>query len=182
MSFNAMIRTLQTTGRWFARLEARQVDFAGLLLILLVILINVEVFARYVLGKSTLIADEYGGYLFVWIVMLGALNLLRSDRYLTMTWLVDYLGPAGRNMIGMISALIGLSVGLIALWASSRLVLTSLRFGSVSIQASGTPLALPQIILPTGYLLLCIAYIEELIRRVLGLEPRRNDDAAGGIG
>jgi hypothetical protein len=33
----------------------------------------------------------------------------------------------------------------------------------------------PQLILPVGYALLCLAYVEEILRRVLGLEPRRGD-------
>ena len=66
-----------------------------LLLVALLILINVEVVARYVFGRSTLVADEYGGYLMAWITMLGAVHLLRADRHLTMTWVVDRLSPRG---------------------------------------------------------------------------------------
>ena len=54
-------------------------------MIALLTLMNVEVFARYLFGKSTLIADEYGGYFYAWIVLLGAVHLLRSDKYLTVT-------------------------------------------------------------------------------------------------
>lgn len=177
-----MIGTVERVGRALARLEGRLIDVACLLLVLLLVLINVEVAGRYVFSTSTLIADEYGGYLFAWIVLLGAVNLLRSDRYLTMTWLVDRLPAPVQNMVGIVSAAIGLAVSAVALYATAMLTLASWRFGSVSIQPSATPLVWVQIILPAGYALLCLVYVEEILRRLLGLEPRRNDDAAGGIG
>ncbi len=177
-----MIRVLEGAGRVLARAEGRLVDVACVLLVLLLVLINVEVAARYVFGVSTLIADEYGGYLFAWIVLLGAVNLLRSDRYLTMTWLLDRMPMVGRNAVGLIAALIGLAVSMVALYATGVLVLASWRFGTVSIQPSATPLFWVQAILPAGYALLGLAYIEEILRRLVGLAPRRNDDAAGGVG
>ena len=45
---------------------------AGCCSIALLVLINVEVVARYLFARSTLIADEYGGYLMAWITLLGS--------------------------------------------------------------------------------------------------------------
>lgn len=155
---------------------------AGFLLIALLILINVEVVARYCFGNSTLVADEYGGYLMAWITMLGAIHLLRADQHLTMMWIVDKFSPAIRNVVGISAALIGLTISAVLLHATWLLVASSARFGTTSIQPSATPLAWPQLILPVGYAFLCVAYVEEILRRVLGLPPRRGDDAGTGLG
>ena len=144
---------------------------AGLLLVAMLILINVEVVARYVFGGSTLVADEYGGYLMAWITMLGAIHLLRADRHLTMTWMVDRLSPRVQNVVGICAALIGLAVSAVLLYATYLLVTNSARFGTTSIQPSATPLVWPQLILPIGYALLCLAYVEEILRR--GESPSR---------
>ena len=152
---------------------------AAVLLVLLLALINVEVVARYVFDKSTLVADEYGGYLMAWITMLGAVHLLRADRHLTMTLFVDRLSPGARNAAGVVAAILGLAISAILLYATSLLVIASARFGSVSIQPSATPLVWPQLILPIGYALLCVAYAEEIVRRVRGLGPRVYDDGIG---
>lgn len=149
---------------------------AGLLLVALLILINVEVVTRYLFGGSTLVADEYGGYLMAWMTMLGAVHLLRADRHLTMTWMLDRFSPRGQNIVGICAALIGLGISAVLLYATYRLVSGSARFGTVSIQPSATPLVWPQLILPIGYALLCLAYVEEILRRLLGLAPRRGDD------
>jgi len=155
---------------------------AGVLLVALLILINVEVAARYVFGGSTLVADEYGGYLMAWITMLGAIHLLRADRHLAMTWMVDRLSPRLQNLAGMGAALIGLGVSVVLLHATFLLVASSARFGTTSIQPSATPLVWPQLILPLGYALLCLAYIEEILRRLLGLSPRPGRDIGPGLG
>lgn len=170
-------------GRALGRIEGGLTALADLLLVLLLILINVEVVARYGFGRSTLIADEYGGYLFAWITMLGALHLLRSDRYMMMTWLIDKLDARSRNVIGIGAALIGLTVSLVSLYAAVVLVQTSWRFGTVSIQPSATPMVWPQLVLPVGYAVLVLAYVEEILRRTLGLEPRRDraDVVRGGL-
>ena len=155
---------------------------AGLLLVALLILINVEVAARYLFGGSTLVADEYGGYLMAWMTMLGAVHLLRADRQLSMTWLVDRLSPRAQNMVGICAAVIGLGISAVLLYSTSLLVAGSARFGTISIQPSKTPLVWPQLILPIGYALLCLAYAEEILRRLLGLAPRRGDEVGEGLG
>ena len=156
---------------------------AGLLLIALLILINVEVVARYIFGTSTLVADEYGGYLMAWITMLGAIHLLRADRHLMMTWMVDKLSPRAQNLVGICAAIIGLAISAVLLYATYLLVASSARFGTTSIQPSATKLVWPQLILPIGYALLCLAYVEEIVRRLLGLSPRRGgEDISGGLG
>ncbi|MDB5874470.1 MAG: hypothetical protein JWQ07_3912 [Ramlibacter sp.] len=168
-------------GRMLAATETALNWFAGLLLVALLVLMNVEVVARYCFGTSTLIADEYGGYFMAWMTMLGAIHLLRADRHLSMTSVIDSLSPRGQNIAGLIAALIGLGISVILLYSTALLVMSSARFGTVSIQPSKTPLAWPQLVMPIGYLLLCVAYIEEILRRLLGYSPRRSDVITEGI-
>lgn len=162
-------------GRVMGALERALEGLACILLLALLVLTNVEVAARYGFSTSTLIADEYGGYAMVWMTMLGAVHLLRADRHLSMTSLVDRLGPRGRNAAGFVAALIGFAICSVLLYSTASLVLASAKFGTVSIQPSRTPLVWPQLILPIGYAVLCAAYLEELLRRALGHPPRRSD-------
>jgi TRAP-type C4-dicarboxylate transport system permease small subunit len=166
---------MERIGRILAAIEAALGHIAGFLLVALLALINVEVVARYVFNTSTLIADEYGGYLMAWITMLGAVHILRADRHLTMTAFVDRLSPRAQNVAGIVAAVIGLGICLVLLYATGVLVGNSARFASRSIQPSATPLLWPQLILPVGYALLSLAYVEEIARRLRGLPPRRED-------
>lgn len=169
-------------GRVLKAVEGGVMKLSALLLIALLALINVEVLGRYFFNYSTLIADEYGGYLYAWMVLLGGVHLLRSDRYLTMTAVIERLPASAQNLTGIFGAMIGLAVCIVSLVSTAGLVWTSFRFGTRSGQPSGTIVAYPQMAMPLGYALLCLAYLEELVRRCIGLKPRRADDDAGTYG
>jgi TRAP-type C4-dicarboxylate transport system permease small subunit len=156
--------------------EGLALKLSALLMLALLVLMNVEVFARYLFGKSTLIADEYAGYFYAWIVLLGAVHLLRSDKYLTVTLLTDRFSPRARNRAAIFAGLIGLGVSLVSLSSTFSIVQQTWMFGTRSMQPSATPLIYPQAALLVGYGLLSLAYVEEILRRTLGLPPRRADD------
>ncbi len=171
-----LIRVARRLGTVCRVLEAGAMTLSVILLFVLLIMMNVEVIARYLFNSSTLVADEYGGYVYTWIILLGAIHLLRSDRYLTITSVVDRLSPRLRNIFGVFGALIALSVSAICFYSAWVLTRNSYLFGTRSIQPTATPLVLIQAILPFGFGLLCLAYVEEILRRIAGLRPRRADD------
>lgn len=156
-------------------LERIAIAVAVLVLLGLLVLTNVEVAGRYFVGYSTLIADEYGGYAYSWLVLLGAVHLLRSDSYLTMTLIIDRL-PRLRGAMGVLAGVLGLVTSLILLWSCWQTFHLSWLFGTRSIQPSQTPLYLPQAIMPAGFLMLALAYLEDILRRLSGLPPRRQDE------
>ncbi|MBS7700565.1 MULTISPECIES: TRAP transporter small permease [unclassified Chelatococcus] len=156
-------------------IERIAIAIAIVVLLALLVLTNVEVAGRYFLGFSTLIADEYGGYAYSWLVLLGAVHLLRSDSYLSMTLFIDRL-PRLRSVMGVVASVLGLITSLILLWSCWQTFHLSWLFGTRSIQPSQTPLYLPQAIMPVGFLMLVFAYLEDILRRLSGLPPRRQDD------
>jgi TRAP-type C4-dicarboxylate transport system permease small subunit len=167
---------IQRFGTVLKFLEGLALKLSALFLIGLVVLINFEIFSRYLFNYSTRIADEYSGYFYAWIVLLGGVHLLRSDRYLMMTSILDKMSARGQNFIYIIAAFVGLSLCAACLLSVSELAWLSLRLGTQSTQPSGTPLIYPQMALPVGYGLLCAAYLEEILRRSVGLPPRRAED------
>jgi TRAP-type transport system small permease protein len=144
-------------------------DAAGILLALMIILINAEVFARYVLNRSTLVADEYSSYLFVWATLLGFGYALRSGQFLRVELLVDRLGERPRAYANLTAAIAGFGVSLILGWTTFNLALVSWRFGSRSIQASDTPLWVVEAVLPVALLWLALLYADIVVRQVVGL-------------
>ena len=167
---------IQRFGYALKFLEGLALKLPALFLIGLVELVNVEIFSRYLFNYSTRISDEYSGYFYAWIVLLGGVHLLRSDRYLMMTSVLDKLPVRGQNFVYIIAACVGLSLCAACLLSVSGLAWLSFRLGTQSTQPSGTPLVYPQIALPIGYGLLCAAYLEEILRRSVGLPPRRAED------
>ena len=72
------MRLLDRLGAFLDAASKLLCDVGGALLLLTGVLINVEVFTRYGLGRSTLIADEYSEYLFVWMTLLAFSYALRT--------------------------------------------------------------------------------------------------------
>jgi len=175
----AIIERLGTLLRFF---EGIALKLSALFLVAMVILINTEVFGRYLFQYSTRIADEYSGYFYAWIVLLGGVHLLRSDRYLMMTSVLDRLSRRAQNAVYSLAALVGLTLSSVCLLSVYGLVKLSYLFGTQSTQPSGTLLIFPQLAMPIGYSLLCAAYLEELLRRSVGLAPRRADQDAARYG
>jgi TRAP-type C4-dicarboxylate transport system permease small subunit len=171
-----MTSLINMFGRVLHVCEGLALKLSAILMVALLTLMNVEIIMRYVFRKSTLLADEYGGYFYAWIVLLGAVHLLRSDKYLTVTLVTDRLTPSGRNAAAMFAGMIGLAVSLVSLSSTWSIVEQSWMFGTRSMQPSETPLIYPQFAMLIGYGMLSLAYVEEILRRLFGMRPRRSDD------
>jgi TRAP-type C4-dicarboxylate transport system permease small subunit len=150
--------------RWFSAaldvLERVAIVVSAVLLVLMGALMNTEVTGRYLFGRSTQISDEYAGYLFTAMTVLCFVPALRRGRFLNVEGLVARLPRSLRVPLDVVGALIGAGVSLVLAWASLRLALTSLDYGSVSLQPSQTPLAIPQAVVPLGLALLALAFVE----------------------
>ena len=145
---------------------------ACVVVVMLVVLVNLEVGARYFLNASTLVADEYGGYALVWICLLGFGQALRNGQFLRVDAVVLRLPPTGRRAAAVAGALVGLVVAAVLAYATFKLTAASWRFGTVSIQPSATAVWLPQAMMPIAFGWLCIVYLREL---VLALLPGGSD-------
>ena len=155
--------TLEVLGRKLERWSRWSCDFAGWLLAVMAVLINVEIAARYLLNTSTLIADEYSGYLFVWLTLLGFGYALQNGQFLRVESLVARLGRRARCASELLAALVGLTVALVCVYATGTLLLAAWRFGTLSIQPSATPLWIPQVVLPLAFAWLCVLYMHQML-------------------
>lgn len=150
---------------------------ACLLVVALVILINVEVISRYVFNTSTLVADEYGGYALVWICLLGFGQALRSGQFISVDAFSRRFSPVGQRLAAVLGGLVGLAASVLLTYATYRLVAMNYRFGTVSIQPSATPLWVVQAVLPFGFGLLCLVYLQLMVHAVAGLRRGKGGEA-----
>jgi TRAP-type C4-dicarboxylate transport system permease small subunit len=124
-----------------------------------VALVCAEILARTVFGTSTLVADEYSGYLFVWITLIGFAHALQIGAFLRVDHLVSRLGPRGQALTDLLAAAAGIAVSTICVYGTGKLVLASLQLGTRSIQPSATPIWFAQAILPIGFAALVVVYL-----------------------
>jgi TRAP-type C4-dicarboxylate transport system permease small subunit len=140
---------------------------AALLFAAIFLLVNVEIFCRYILNTSTLLADEYGGYFFAVAVYTGLNHSLYHDRLLKIdlpgAWATFVNKPIPRLIVTACTA----TLNVILLYAIWQTFSASVQFGSRSIQASRTPLAYPQGGVTFGIALLALVSLFLLIRQLI---------------
>ena len=167
-------RLLKSISSWAFRIS-------GFFLALMFILINVEVFGRYIFGFSTLISDEYVGYFFVWMTFLGYTATLRGDHFLRVKIILNIMPTQVSNVMQGIGALLGAVLCGILTWTTGHTVYVSFLFKSVSLYFSKTPLIIPQLIMPIGLSILTLAMLYEGVRRLQrGLDYDENVDGSCG--
>lgn len=80
----------------------------------LVVLSNWAVFQRYVLSRPLHFAEEMSVFLFLWIIMLGAIAAEKEDRHLTISVLVDALPAKITKVLDIVLSVVSIGVLLFA--------------------------------------------------------------------
>jgi TRAP-type C4-dicarboxylate transport system, small permease component len=91
----------------------------------LVVLSNWAVFQRYVLSQPLHFAEEMSVFLFIWIVMLGAIAAEKDDRHLTISVLTDAFPAKLGKVLDLILSLLSIVVLLYAAKIGLDLALAS---------------------------------------------------------
>ncbi len=164
-----MIRLLQ---RIVTLLCASGLWLAGLALLLMILLVSAEVFARWLFGFSFLIADEYSGYLLIALTFLGGAFSLQSGSFTRMDALYNRSTGKGRFALDLFIVLVGLFyLAVIDYWLWD-FIAGSHRSGVTSISIAQTPLYIPRLFMGVGVSLLVLVSLLELL---LLLQPAEAD-------
>ncbi len=91
----------------------------------LVVLSNWAVFQRYVLSRPLHFAEEMSVFLFLWIIMLGAIAAEKDDRHLTISVLVDALPARVAKILDVVLSVVSIGVLLFAAKIGLDLALAS---------------------------------------------------------
>ncbi|MEO0249772.1 MAG: TRAP transporter small permease [candidate division WOR-3 bacterium] len=89
---------------------------AGILLWGQMLIVNIEVFSRY-LGRPTTWVTEISSILVLWIPFMIAAWVLRKEGHVKMDLLIERFHPRTRGLVDCITSLIGVVVMLIVAWA-----------------------------------------------------------------
>ena len=149
----------KTAAHTLDRLDQAMIALAAVILAGMAVLMNVEIFGRTLLARSTHLSDEYSGYGLCAATMLCLVPAMRRGRFLRVEGLVMRLPPRGQAAAALFGAIVGFAVSAVLCWSTAKLALTSYEFGTRSIEMSETPLALPQAVMPLGFALLVLAFV-----------------------
>lgn len=140
-----------------------------LFLSILTVIVPIEVFLRYLFGKSLYITEEFTRYLMVWIVFLASSLALREDSHISIGILVNRFSGRARSWLNLIAQalliffLIFLIIeGLIALRFQMDQIIPSL----------GLPIFWFYLAIPVGSFLMILNLLPKIWESLKGISGR----------
>ena|SRR5690242_11086001 len=138
----------------------------GLALVTMIVLIGAEAIARNIFGFSLQITDEVGGYLLVAVSFLSLSIAQSSGAFHHVELVQANLGKRARLLSGVVFDLLSLGACVIVTWQLVGLEMNSWQTGDTAATPLGTPLWLPQLVMPVGTALFCIAIVRSIVRKL----------------
>ena len=135
----------------------------GAALVALVCLVCGEAFLRGAFDHSLGFAEELTGYLVVFLTFFGAALALRAGSLFRVEFLLDALSPLTRRRLTRVLAVAALVLCAVLAWKTKDVMLSSFARGKVAPTVLRTPLWIPQLALPAGFLVIGLFLVEKLI-------------------
>jgi TRAP-type C4-dicarboxylate transport system permease small subunit len=147
-----------------------------LLLVLMVVLVCLGVFFRYVLGSSLAWYDEFASYLLVWLTFYGAVAASYRNRHIQFETLLERLMPATRRKLEIIAELFVLGFQVVLFYYGW--LLTQKMGDETAVSLAWIKMGWVYSVLPiTGGIMLLIS-ISRLLHLASGVEHRKGVEAA----
>jgi C4-dicarboxylate transporter DctQ subunit len=143
-------------------------SIAGVLLAVVVVIVLVQVFGRYVLQMSLSWPEELARYVLVWLMIFGAAAAAAARSQIVVDTFLELVPARVRRILEAVSALAGLVAVLLLVWTSQSL-LSGPASRSTS-PATGIPSFWIYLAIPIGGALLALFALSELVRLLRG-EP-----------
>jgi len=144
---------------------------SALSMILIVGLIVVEIICRSIFSVSTMVADEFSGYLMVVTVMAGLGYTLATDAHIRITILLVKLGPRMRLFMDLVATCFALAIALFICYHAVLMVHDSYSYDMRADSISETPFYIPQLVVPLGLAGLILQLFGVLLRRCSRCSP-----------
>ncbi|MBI2853951.1 MAG: TRAP transporter small permease [Chloroflexi bacterium] len=141
--------------------------FSGVLLVLVLLFVNFDVFTRSVLGKSQVWVDQIAQHSMVWITFLGAAWLLRKEGHISLDLVLVRLKPDHQHVMNIVTSAVSAIICLALAWGSIQNTWFQYRMGYLTPTVWEIPMAPVTIIIPIGSLLLSIQFLRRAYREAL---------------
>lgn len=133
----------------------------------MVAIIGMQVFNRYVLGSSLVWSEELGRFLFIWSVWVGCSLAMRYDRHLRVTALAAYSGPRLKLALDVFAQVATLVFcGFAVVWGV-QMIQFLMRTGQEA-PALEVPIYWVYLALPIGMALMAIRCLQNLYALLTG--------------
>jgi len=158
-----MIGWVLTLNRWLSNGGA---VLSSVALIILIVLILVEILGRSFFQYSTMIADEYSGYLYLSAVFFGLAYALNHESHIRISIITSRLGASASRWVDVFCGLMGVATMSVVVYYAWIFMMDTKSMDMVSEGVSQTPLYLTQIPVVVGSALLWFALFSFTLKRL----------------
>jgi TRAP-type C4-dicarboxylate transport system permease small subunit len=144
-------------------------SIAGVLLALLVVIVLLQVFGRYILQISLSWPEELARYVLVWLMIFGAAAAAASRSQIVVDTLLELVPASVRRALEALAALAGLVAVALLVWTSQPLIFGPA--GRSTSPATGIPSFWIYLAVPVGGALLALFALAELAEILRGKRP-----------
>ena len=142
---------------------------------LLMVMVLVEVIARYVLIAPLSIADEYGGYMLVAVTFVGLGYTWKEGGHVSVEFITNILPPRVKLWLRFFTLIAATAFCWPLIVSSYELLQSSILFGARSGSWLRTPLVYPQSVLLIGSVLLLLQLIAEIMKAIVAFKHSGGD-------
>lgn len=167
--YSSVTRFIDTVVRIFSR------DFSALLVLILVILVMAETISRYVFNSPLMIVDEFGAYILVTIVIVGAADTWADGGHINIDTFLRMLPEKLQRRIQIFTYILVMLFTPLLIYAGIELVSYSGKFGIRSETWLRTPLVWPQLMILLGFVLLFLQIVSGFIK-LITTKPQDNSE------
>ena len=133
---------------------------ASVAIVVMVCLVVLEVLLRSTFGFSFGFVDELVSYLVVLITFFGVCVTFRSKALFRVEMFYAKLSQTSRRIMDIIHAVLSLGLCGILIYYAFFLISSSFTRGTISQSKLETPLYIPQLIIPTGLIILVVFILD----------------------
>jgi len=144
-------------------------SIAGVLLALVVVIVLLQVFGRYILRMSLSWPEELARYVLVWLMIFGAAAAAASRSQIVVDTLLELVPASVRRALEALAALAGLVAVALLVWTSQPLIFGPA--GRSTSPATGIPSFWIYLAVPVGGALLVLFALAELAEILRGKRP-----------
>ncbi len=147
------------SGSFLGRLMGAGGLLGRLAMAFMVVSITYDVILRYVFVAPTHWALEVNTFLLAFLCVLPAGDVLRGGTMIRITFFYDRFRPAVKNRLELLRVAAGLFFCAIMIWKGTGMAWKAWLHNDRMSTSLGTPLVIPYLFLPIGFLLLALQYL-----------------------
>ncbi|MEK4523687.1 TRAP transporter small permease [Psychrobacillus sp. FSL W7-1457] len=136
---------------------------AGLLIVLTTFMTFYEVISRWLFNSPTIWATELSTYSIIGSCFLASAYAVRTYSHITVDLLINNVNDKFKKVLAYLSNAMGLVFSIIFTYYGFHHVLNTFELGITSSSLLRIPMYLPELFLPVGGALMCIAFILQII-------------------